>query len=170
VSTPFDPNATLASLYRDNHRWLRAWLYRQLRCPQDAADLTQDTFLRALSSRQLAQLEEPRAFLGTLARRLLSNLWRRRRVERAYLAALADLPERFSPSEEDVALVREAIETIDRLLDGLPQRVRRAFLLNRLEGMPQQAIAELLGISLATVERDLRRAFIHCLSRPEEAP
>jgi DNA-directed RNA polymerase specialized sigma subunit, sigma24 homolog len=66
--------------------------------------------------------------------------------------------------------VREAIEAIDRVLEGLPSRVKRTFLLNRLEGMPQQAIAELLGVSLATVERDLRRAFVHCLSQTAECP
>jgi len=52
----------------------------------------------------------------------------------------------------------------------LPSRVRRAFLLNRLEAMPQQAIATLLGVSLATVERDLRRAFFHCLAQTRECP
>jgi DNA-directed RNA polymerase specialized sigma24 family protein len=36
--------------------------------------------------------------------------------------------------------------------------------LHRLEGLSQPAIAEQLGVSLATVERDLRRAFVHCLS------
>ncbi|MCU9947626.1 sigma-70 family RNA polymerase sigma factor [Pseudomonas sp. PDM13] len=170
MATSPDLNASLATLYHENHRWLRAWLYRQLRCPQDAADLTQDTFMRALTSRQLGQLEEPRAFLNTLARRLLCSFWRRRKVEQAYLQALTELPEQFAPSEEDIALVSEAIDAIDRLLDGLPQRVRRAFLLNRLDGMPQQAIADHLGVSLATVERDLRRAFVHCLSANPELP
>ncbi|ACO77984.1 sigma factor, FecI family [Azotobacter vinelandii CA] len=170
MPTTSDPNALLATLYRENHRWLRGWLSRRLQCPQDAADLTQDTFLRALNSRQLEQIQEPRAFLGTLAKRLLCNLWRRRQLERSYLDALAQLPERFAPSEEDIALVREAIEAIDRLLDGLPLRARRAFLLNRLDGLGQQAIAERLGVSLATVERDLRRAYIHCLTRDPEQP
>lgn len=170
MATSPDLNAALATLYHENHRWLRAWLYRQLRCPQDAADLTQDTFMRALTSRQLGQLDEPKAFLNTLARRLLCSFWRRRKVEQAYLQALTELPEQFAPSEEDIALVSEAIDAIDRLLDGLPQRVRRAFLLNRLDGMPQQAIADHLGVSLATVERDLRRAFVHCLCAHPELP
>lgn len=164
VPTPSDPNALFTALYSDNYRWLRGWLYRQLHCPQDAADLTQDTFVRALGSQQLPQLEQPRAFLATVARHLLRNLWRRRSLERAYLEQLALLPDSFSPSEEDLALVREAIESIDRLLAGLPLRVRQAFVLHRLEGLSQPAIAEQLGVSLATVERDLRRAFVHCLS------
>lgn len=164
MSTPTDPKALLAALYDDNHRWLRAWLYRQLKCPQDAADLTQDTFIRVLDARQLTQLEEPRAFLSTVARRLLFSFWRRKRLEQRYLESLALLPERYSPSEEDLTLVREVLESIDRLLDGLPARVRQIFILSRLEGLSQPMIAQQLNVSLATVERDLRRAFLHCLA------
>lgn len=164
MSIPSDPKALLATLYDDNHRWLRAWLYRQLKCPQDAADLTQDTFIRVFDARQLMQLEEPRAFLSTVARRLLFSFWRRKRLEQSYLDSLAALPERYSPSEEDLALVREALEIIDNLLNGLPSRVRQIFILSRLEGLSQPMIAQQLSVSLATVERDLRRAFLHCLA------
>lgn len=115
MSTPIDPKALLATLYDDNHRWLRAWLYRQLKCPQDAADLTQDTFIRGLDARQLPQLEEPRGFLSTVARRLLFSFRRRKRLEQSYLDSLALLPQCYTPSEEDLALVREALESIDRL-------------------------------------------------------
>ena len=153
-----------ANLYSDNHRWLRAWLYRRLQCPHDAADLAQDTFVRALTSPQLGAVEEPRAFLTTIARNLLSNVFRRRTLERAYLQELANVPEDFTPSEEDMAVVREALEMIDQLLAGLSTRARQCFLLHRLEGLSQPQIAEALSISLATVERDLRRAFLHCLS------
>ncbi|PWB32438.1 RNA polymerase subunit sigma [Pseudomonas sp. SDI] len=168
MSSSVDSKAVVAELYSDNHRWLRAWLYRRLQCPQDAADLAQDTFVRAMSSSQLPSLEAPRAFLATVARRLLINLFRRRALEHAYLEELAHLPDHCIPGEEQLAVVREALEQIDRLLDGLPLRVRHAFLLNRLEGLTQAAIADQLGVSVATVERDLRRAFLHCLSaRPE---
>lgn len=150
-------------LYRANHRWLCAWLYRRLHCPHDAADLAQDTFLRALHAPQLNSIGQSKAFLATIARRLLSNLYRRRALEQAYLDELASLPEHCHPSPEELALVREALAEIDRLLDGLPVRARQAFILHRLEGLSQPVIAEQLGISLATVERDLRRAFLHCL-------
>lgn len=164
MHSPVDTKAIVANLYSENYRWLRAWLYRRLQCPQDAADLTQDTFVRTLTAGQLADLNEPRAFLATVAKRLLSNLFRRRALEQQYLLELARMPQVFSPSEEDLALVREALELIDRLLEGLPQRARHAFILHRLEGLSQPQIAERLEVSLATVERDLRRAFLHCLS------
>lgn len=119
--------------------------------------------MRLLRSPQANPIDEPRAFLATVARRLLSNLYRRRALEQAYLDALAQLPEACHPSPEDVFLVREALAQIDRLLDGLKPRMRQILLLHRLEGLTQPAIAERLGISLSTVERDLRLAMLHCL-------
>ena len=68
-------------------------------------------------------------------------------------------------SGEHARLMREAIEEIDRALAGLPARDKRSFLLNRLGGQTQQAIADQLGVSLSTVERELRRAFAQCVSK-----
>jgi len=55
------------------------------------------------------------------------------------------------------------------LLAGLPDPVRKAFLLNRLDAMTHRAIAEQLGISVATVERYIKRAFIHCCFKQQAA-
>ena len=165
------PPSSLHSLYADHHGWLYAWLCKKLQNRADAADMTQDTFLRVLNSPQLERLQEPRAFLCTVAKRILCSFWRRHELEQSYLSALASLPEPVAPSEEEYALVREALEAIDRLLDGLPGNVRHAFLLNRLEGLPHAQIAAELGVSLATVERWIKRALTHLyLARLQEAP
>lgn len=159
---PPSPDQTAALLYRDHHRWLRGWLYRKVGCSHQAADLAQDTFVRVLGARDLGRLDEPRAFLMTLARRVLFSFWRRRSMEAAWLEALAQQPEGHAPSAEDYALVRDAIETLDRLLGDLPLRARKAFLMNRLEEMTHAEIARSLGVSLATVERDIKLAVTHC--------
>ena len=153
---------TFQQLYADNHRWLHGWLWRRLGCHADAADLTQDTFLRTWTAPQRDALQEPRAFLCLVATRLLCSFWRRNELERAYLDALAGLPEVVSPSEEDLAVLREAIAAVDHMLDGLPEKVRHAFLLNRLEGLTHPEIAERLGVSVATIERWIRRAVTQC--------
>jgi len=155
------------SLYEEHHAWLKAWMHRRLDCPHQAADLTQDTFVRLLLVPAPSELLEPRAFLTTLAKRVLFSHWRRRDLERAWLDALSAQPAHVALSAEDYAVVREAIEAIDRLLDGLPLRAKQAFLLNRLEGLTHAAIAAELGVSVATIERDVRQVYLHLLSHAD---
>jgi len=131
-------------------------------CPHGAADLAQDTFVRVLAAREIEQVAEPRAFLTTLAKRALFSHWRRRALEQAYLQALAESPQATAPSAEDLALLHEALLTIDNALNGLPAKVRQAFLLHRLDGMTHVQIAHEMGISVASVERYMKQAYLHC--------
>ncbi|HBO1217758.1 TPA: sigma-70 family RNA polymerase sigma factor [Pseudomonas aeruginosa] len=154
--------AALHTLYSDHHHWLTGWLRRRLGCPQNAADLAQDTFVKVLVSRQAASIDEPRAFLTTIARRVLCNHYRRQDVERAYLEALASLPEREVPSEETRAIVLETLVELDRLLDGLPPLAKETFLLAQLDGLGYAEIAAQLGISLSSVKRYMLKAAQRC--------
>ncbi|HEY0198713.1 MAG TPA: sigma-70 family RNA polymerase sigma factor [Rhodanobacter sp.] len=146
------------SFYGEHHIWLVTWLRNRLGNASDAADLAHDTFLLLLSRAPISPLTEPRAFLSTLAHGLMVDLWRRRDVERAYLDALSHLAESEAPSPEVHAQWLEMLVAIDCLLAGLTSRARMAFLLARLEGLTSPQIATKLGVSLATIERDLAKA------------
>ncbi|WP_460356085.1 MULTISPECIES: sigma-70 family RNA polymerase sigma factor [unclassified Pseudomonas] len=150
------------SLYHDHHSWLTGWLRRRLGCPDSAADLAQDTFIRVLSARDPAVIIEPRAFLTTLAKRVLFNHYRRQDLERAYLDTLAQMPEVTAPSEEDKAIILQTLIELDQLLDGLPRLVKRAFLLAQVDGLTYPQIATELSISVATVKRHLHKAALRC--------
>ncbi|WP_413791087.1 MULTISPECIES: sigma-70 family RNA polymerase sigma factor [unclassified Pseudomonas] len=155
---------SLHALYRDHGSWLESWLRRRMGNAWDAADLRQDTFLRVLSSSQaLVDLQEPRAYLLTVGKRLLSNFYTRRNLEQAYLDALANLPEACAPSPEQRWLLLETLQALDELLDGLPPLVRRAFLWSQLEGLGYREIAERLHVSERTVKRYMAQAYEHCL-------
>lgn len=153
---------TLRTLYSDHHGWLNGWLRSKLGNAADAADLAHDTFLRLLNRSERMELTAPRAFLRTVARGLVIDHWRREELERAYLEALARLPEHQTPSPEARELVFELLESIAKMLDGLKPNVRRAFLLAQCEGMPYRQIAEQMGISLRSVERYVADALYHC--------
>ena len=155
---------TLHALYRDHRSWLENWLRQRMGNAWDAADLSQDTFVRVLASAQsLADLREPRAYLLTVGKRLLSNFYTRRSLEQAYLDALAQLPEDSVPSPEQRWLLLETLQALDELLDGLPAVVRRAFLWSQLEGLGYREIAERLKVSERTVKRYMAQAYEHCL-------
>jgi RNA polymerase sigma-70 factor (ECF subfamily) len=163
VPAPTHAEATQA-LYLQHHGWLVARLRRKLGCAWDAADLAQSTFVRVLTAtgQRLDDVAEPRAYLTTIAQRLLSNHLRRRQIERAYLDALATLPEPVAPPPDARLMVLETLVAIDRLLAGLPVVARKAFLLWRLEELTQEQIAAQLGISRTSVRRHLAAAAERC--------
>ncbi|MBW7901933.1 MAG: sigma-70 family RNA polymerase sigma factor [Rhodocyclaceae bacterium] len=149
---------SLATLYAEHHGWLKNWLRRRLSCSEQAADLAHDTFLRMLAQREPVALATSRAFLTTVAQRVLASHFRRQHLERAWLDALAQQPELAAPSAETRALWLETLCEIDRLLDTLPPVVRRAFLLSQLDGLGHAQVAAELGISIATVKRHIVKA------------
>ncbi|MCW0205802.1 MAG: sigma-70 family RNA polymerase sigma factor [Achromobacter sp.] len=164
------PNPVLASsdavhlLYRAHHGWLHGWLRAKLGNTFDAADLAQDTFVRVLRHRhELDALREPRAYLTTIAKRLLMNHHRRRSVEQAYLEALALMPEQLAPSAEQRLIVLEALQEIDEMLVGLSLPARQAFLMAQLEGLSHGEIAARLNVSLRSVHRYIARGFEQCI-------
>ena len=162
AATPSPQN--LHELYRDHRGWLETWLRRRMGNAWDAADLSQDTFMRVLCSAQpIADMREPRAYLLTVGKRLLSNFYTRRSLEKAYLEALAQLPEECVPSPEQRWLLLETLQALDELLDGLPRAVRRAFLWSQLEGLGYREIAERLQVSERTIKRYMAQAYEHCL-------
>lgn len=149
-------------LYCDHHGWLHGWLRRKLGCTHRAADLAHDTFVRLLTSRIPAQLDEPRAYLTTVARHVLLNHQRRQRLELAWASELALVPQEFAPSTEERAMLLETLVAIDALLDGLPAKARRAFLLSQLDGMTYAEIAAEVGVSASRVRQYMAMALARC--------
>ncbi|WP_313624275.1 sigma-70 family RNA polymerase sigma factor [Achromobacter sp.] len=153
-------------LYDAHHGWLFGWLRRRLGNSADAADLAQDTFaglLGACRRRAMPDLREPRAYLTTIAKRLIVDLYRRLALEQAYLEVLAALPQQHAPSEEQRMVVLQTLREVDALLAALPDKVRVAFLLSQLDGLTYEQIGVEMGVSVRTVKRYMADAFTHCI-------
>ncbi len=151
------------TLYSEHHGWLQGWLRRRLGDGFVAADLAQDTFLSLLHGGVETDIREPRAFLSTIARRLMAHRHRRQLLESEYLELLAQLPEPLAPSPEAQMMALEALQQLDRALDGLPPAVKEAFLLCQLEELSYAEIAERLQVSTSSVKQYLSRANRQCL-------
>ncbi len=153
----------LGFFFSDHHRWLLQHVQRQLRHRADAEDTAAETFCQLLAAQvDPATIEQPRAYLSTIARRLIYDRHRRRRLEQAYLERLALLPEALAPSPEERHLLLEALAAIDAVLAGLPVAVKKAFLLSQLDGLSYAEIGKRLQVSERTVGRYMTQALRQC--------
>lgn len=157
---------TLAAIYSEHHGWLHGWLRKKLGCSQHAADLAHDAFIRVLMLAEPQHIKEPRAFLATTAGRLLIDSARRRRIEKAYMEALAvQCEDAGMPDPAAIHVALQALERIAEMLAGLPAKAREAFLLSRLDGLTYSEIATRLDVSSSTVKNYISSALVHCYHR-----
>lgn len=168
MSYPADSVArhVLTTMYVQHNGWLVSWLQHKIGNRHDASDIAQDTFTRILASAKaqaLQDIQEPRAYLTTVAKRLMVNHLARRSLEQAYLDSLQWLPESTVLSVEARAILLETLTELDALLDELPGKVRTAFLLSQLEGLSYEEISAQMQLSVRTVTRYMAQGFRQCL-------
>lgn len=157
-----DLRSAVNHLYCEHHSWLNGWLRKRLGNAFDAADLTQDTFVRVIKARSALDIREPRPYLSRIAKGLLIDLFRRRSLEQAYLENLAALPQAQHSSLEEQAIMLQALVEIDRLLQGLGPKVRQVFMLSQFDRLTYPQIAEQLNISVRSVNNYMAKAMEHC--------
>lgn len=150
----------LVDLYLRHAAELRSFLTARLRCEQTAADLTQEVFVRLLGQ-EAAAIANPLALAYRIARNLLVDHHRGRRPD----SGDGDEPcfdemTGSAPDPQDVAAARQRLDRLESAIARLPPQCRRAFVLNRLEGLSQAQVAERMGISRQVVERHIAKALV----------
>lgn len=157
--------ASLADLFRFHAAELHGFL-RFRRGASDAEDLVQESFIRLLQTSDTQQTpDDPRAWLYRTGANLAADAYDHRQVrERVHV----EWPEIADEAADHCADPARHVEASQRLrhiwaaLQRLPEPCRQSFLLNRLDGMSQRAIAIRLGLSEKTVERHILRALEAC--------
>ncbi len=155
-------NRVLHKLFGDHHDWLFQRLRARLNCGHDAADMAAETFAQVVALPDPQAIEQPRAMLTTIAKRLIYASWRRRDLERAYLHALALEPLGYEPSAEEQVQALEALSALDRMLEGLSPLGRSAFLFSQLDNLTYAEIGARLGISAPRVHQYVVKALALC--------
>lgn len=164
MTTKIIDDNVITQLYHEHHSWLLGWLNQRVQCRLLAEDHAHDTFIRVITSKDIHDIREPRAYLTTIAKGLLVNHWRRSAIEKAYLAKITQYPEALTPSPEENAIILSTLQEIDGLLNELPSNVRKAFLMSQLDGLTYVEIGKRLGVSDRMVKKYMSRAMLHCLT------
>jgi RNA polymerase sigma factor (sigma-70 family) len=127
-----------------------------------AEDLLHEVWLKVsrLDGGQ-APVAAPLAYLYRVANSLMIDRYRasRQAVLRDSSWAEGQADPLAVPTPERVAIGRNLLEQVARRLDELGTRPAAVFRRHRIDGLAQRQIADEFGVSLSTVESDLRAAY-----------
>ncbi|MBC8769562.1 RNA polymerase sigma-70 factor [Arenibacter sp. BSSL-BM3] len=133
-------------------------------------DIVQHAFIRLWEDRsKLDETKSPKAYLYAIAynryidtikkakkqEKLLSQIWERALLDRI---------------EEDSDALEKRIQKMKQVIDSLPPKCREIIMLNKTQGVKYKDIAEQMGISIKTVESQMRIAFTKIREAFKEDP
>lgn len=159
----------LRAVFLENRPMLLRLLAARLGNRDDAEDALQDMWLRV---EQLADrpIDQPAAFLYRVAANLATD--RRIAGQRGVARDTAwvdvqPLAEEL-PDAERTLIARDRLAAVESAMAAMPERMRTALHMFRVEERPQREIAETIGISLSGVEKLLQRAYRHIIEASED--
>lgn len=133
-----------------------------------AEDLVQEAYLRVSAAIRERPVEQLEPFLFQTARNLAFD--HLRQEQRRRLVVVPDIDSdgmeavpAARPSPETEVADRQLLARLEEALGRLTERQRRIVLLNRMEGLSHAAIADRLGVSVSTVQKELKIALLACL-------
>lgn len=154
-----DTQLILLNYLGKHYTALKQRLTRKLGNAEDAGDALHDTWLRLKGNEEHGTIQNPGAYLSRMAVNIAVDVQRRN----SRLLSGDDVDELLeelvdpAPGPAQAAEIRSDMDALFRLLDRMPERRRAVALLVHAEGMTQKEAAQRLGVSLRTVEYELKR-------------
>jgi RNA polymerase sigma-70 factor (ECF subfamily) len=137
-------------LFNATYPRLAGWVRRLVDDDETAHEIAAEAFTRLLS--RWSGLDNPQSYLYMIATNLVRDHWRKTsRERRAIRTITATVPHEPSWHPAQDVDVRDLIE-------GLPPRLRSAFLLHYYGGFGVKEVATMLGRPEGTIKADLHHA------------
>lgn len=148
-------------MYERSFRRITGLLIRRGLSPGDAEDIAQEAHLRLEEAKRETEVAAPEGFVVRVALNLATDSLRRA-LRWKFVGTPIDEMEISdpSPTPDEVIGARRRLEKLREGLEALPDELRSVLVQKRIEGMTIDRIAEVQGISTATVERRLKRALV----------
>ncbi len=159
------PENVVKRIFLDTSPQLHRFLARRVQCPETAADLTQEIYLR-LPQMQTSVVSEVgvRAWLFRVASNLSIDHLRSQRRHSELLNRFCGNETEIdqAPSPYRAVMDHDRLKRVQNALKELPDQCADVLYLSRIEGYSHAEIAGQLGISKSLVEKHIARALNHC--------
>lgn len=146
-------------LFRAHFKGLSYFALEYVKDIDIAREIVQEVFARLWEKRESIDTgSNPKSYLGTAVRNRCLNHIRDNRKFSPGMLELEGLGDEHQYVQQDELVTEELKQKIKEATEALPEKCREIFLLNRMENMKYQQIADELDISVKTVEAQMSKA------------
>ncbi|MGN1233185.1 MAG: RNA polymerase sigma-70 factor [Candidatus Cryptobacteroides sp.] len=150
-----------AALYRKYAGQCANFALTLLKDKDAARDITHDVFVRIWNQREhIAGVTSFSSYLYKMMRNEVLLFCGRTQINRRYLDYLSSVSEEFRAFTDEETDLEDLRISVATAVDRMPEQRARVFTMSRMEGLSHQKIAELLGISVRTVEKHITNALL----------
>ncbi len=138
---------------------LRSWLAGKRVRGVELDDIVQETYAILAGLESIEGIRNPKAYVFQIAYSVI--LAQLRRAQIVSITAMDDIErlaiEDEAPSPETETSDRQELHRLAEAIAGLPERCRQVFVLRKIEGLTQREVAQRMGVSLGTVEKQMKK-------------
>ncbi|MTI26144.1 sigma-70 family RNA polymerase sigma factor, partial [Fulvivirga kasyanovii] len=144
------------NIYRSNANKLRNFLYYRCGDMEKSEDLMHEAFIKLWENCKKVIMEKAKAFLFTTANRMFLNEVEHSKVVLSFAKDYKHKENHQNP--EYILEEKEFKEQLEKAISSLPASQREVFLMNRVDKMSFQEIADIQGVSLSAVHKKMYKA------------
>ncbi|HEY9123468.1 MAG TPA: RNA polymerase sigma-70 factor [Bacteroidales bacterium] len=135
---------------------IRNFVYYKIGDVTKAEDIAQDTFLKLWEKRDTIKTETVKSLLYTIANNLTINVIEHNNVTFKFENKYK--PDTKHPSPEYDMEMKEFDQRLQQVLGQLDEKQRTVFLMNRIDEMTYNEIAQSLGLTVKAIEKRMEKA------------
>lgn len=146
-------------LFHQYEKRLYAFAIKLLPHAEDAEEVVQEVFYKVWKNRALLDEDKCfKSFIFTVGKNYIYNLLSKRVSQSTYKHYMEGKKLSYASTTEDTLVLHELQNNIQSIMNAMPEKRKKVFIMSRFEGLKNHEIAEQLGISLSTVENHINKA------------
>ncbi|OCA76375.1 hypothetical protein BBI01_06695 [Chryseobacterium artocarpi] len=135
-----------------------SYLSGRIQNRDDMMDVMQEVFTHLWDKGDILNTDNPDAIIFNTCKQKVASFYRRTSKQPYYDSLQVDIPDMSLDEIDDKVSYEIDLDKVNEGIGMLPERRREILILNKLEGIPQQEIAERLNMSRSAVENQISKA------------
>ncbi|MBS0027679.1 RNA polymerase sigma factor [Chitinophaga sp. 22321] len=146
-------------LYKVYSKPLYLRILRMVKNQDDAQELLQELFIKLWNKRETIDIEKSfQSYLYTIAQNLVFNHFRKIANDQSLVKSLLINATEYYLDRIDSSENNEIARVLHQAIDQLPPQGKKIFQLCKLSGKSYEEVADILGISIATVNSHMTKS------------